>query len=275
MLNFQNLPKRQFTCPHCMRAFKASVVQPLKASLEVLPCNACGDPAVIQIYDEVYTWFLKRDAAKSGFSGAGTVALEEVLVPCHCGGRYRREAPARCPDCKKSLELAAGAKGRAEQLPILGEPRLAPGIWDRGSERLREELAQSALYCLDPSGSRFSQGCLALPALALLDPDRAFTLFRQVLEANPEQLDEDLWYSDEQDYTLFTLAVGLLTAAINGGGDKVLPYVASRLSSRNAGWVSFMLEAMKESDQLNRQGGATWMRAPGARSNLERLLRGA
>lgn len=266
MFRVGNLPKKQFTCLHCTRQFRAPVVRPLRASVEVLLCERCGEPVVIEFYDEILLWFLKRAP------GAQGVELEAALKPCPCGGRAVRQAAVRCPDCHKPMPGLEADRKADQPIPLVGEVRVAPIVWDRDHEPLREELSLAALHCLEPRGTRFQEGCRALAALALLDPERSFGLFRRALEANPDELDEDAWYNDDQEPTLFTLGVSLLTAALNGGGRRVLPYVASQLGGNEA-WTTFLLEAMRESDQLNRRSETSWLESGAARSQVEALLR--
>ncbi|MBI4865531.1 MAG: hypothetical protein HY816_01135 [Candidatus Wallbacteria bacterium] len=271
MFRPENLPKKQYTCPHCRRAFRVAVLEPIKASVEVLACEQCGEPTVLELYDELFTWFLKRRAAPQA------VSMEDAILACHCGGRARRAAAARCPDCKKPLWQPAepGARPSApKQVPLIGEPRLTPAVWDRNNSALRDELSRAALYCLDLGGSRFEEACIALPALGLFEPERAFSLLRQAIAANPEQLDEDAYYADDQRQTLFTLTVALLTAALNGGGRQVLPYVASQLAGSDRRWIGFILDAMRESDQLTRRPEVTWLEGGKARAAVEQRLRG-
>ncbi|MBI4872127.1 MAG: hypothetical protein HY814_11235 [Candidatus Riflebacteria bacterium] len=267
MFRPETYPKRSLTCPHCTRVFKVPVVHPLRTHLEVLLCDRCGEPTVLEFYDEILVWLLKRPAA------CATLGLEDALLPCHCGGTARLLAAPRCPDCHKPLDTVSPKKRRELPIPLIGEIRLSPAVWDRQNEALHEELRRSAIYCLDPSGARFGEGCLALPALALLDPERAFGLFRKALEANPAQLVEEAYYPDQQDHSLFTLGVALLTAAINGGGRRVLSYVAGHLAAQDDRWIAFVLEAMHESDQLNRMGKTTWLEGGSSRSAVETLLR--
>lgn len=268
MFRAANLPKKQLQCPHCQRSFKAPVVQPQRAGIDLLACEGCGRPVVLEMYDELLAWFLKRPAQPDA------VPMELAILPCPCGGKARADAPARCPGCKKPLPGTAPSESRKNPVPLVGEPRQSPAVWDPGCPGLRAELERSAVYALDSDGSRFAESCLALPALALVDPERAFGLLRQVLEANPDRLDEESYYQNDGESTIFTLTVALLTAALNGAGRPVLAYVASHLGGAGVvRWIPFLVDAMAESDQLNRMARTTWLDGGKSRSDVEERLR--
>jgi len=92
---------------------------------DLLHCDQCGEAKSVshQELGDIHLGFVKglpgpyavsRSALdqriKEGFTGPVLTgeeyraAAEESLEPCSCGGRFRYDAPMRCPTCRSTAE---------------------------------------------------------------------------------------------------------------------------------------------------------------------------
>jgi len=90
------------TCPACGREFKYQRYHAgfgnqgylyCDSSPTVLVWGSLEQPAYRDLIDK-HPWMLDRTEQK---------LVEQALAPCPCGGRFRFDAPPRCPHCRADI----------------------------------------------------------------------------------------------------------------------------------------------------------------------------
>lgn len=86
---------------------------------DVLHCDVCGARMYVLHEDlgdlyrrylrhpkpYVYGWTLQEDPGDGLNPAEYHAAVEDTLGPCACGGRFRYDAPPRCPTCRSTEEM--------------------------------------------------------------------------------------------------------------------------------------------------------------------------
>jgi len=113
-----------YICKSCGTSFGAS--EGGGFYFDLLHCDTCGETHTVRHEDlgDIHLGFVKglpgpyavtRAAMdrqiRQGYPGAPLsrdeyhAAAEATLDPCPCGGRFRYDAPARCPGCRSTSEM--------------------------------------------------------------------------------------------------------------------------------------------------------------------------
>jgi hypothetical protein len=92
-------------CPGCGGRLFAALHSPFCDDYR-LYCDRCPRAAEVSFYDPVCKAAV--DELPDGRTWEQTMAaVEPLLRPCACGGRFRGDAPRRCPACSAVVPAAA------------------------------------------------------------------------------------------------------------------------------------------------------------------------
>ena len=91
----------ELMCPHCHRRFDGAQYHAGFSDLGFLYCDQDGSLLTWSSYSPVYSaivdkhpWMLDEEESRQ---------VEDALLPCPRGGRFRFGSPPRCPYCNKDL----------------------------------------------------------------------------------------------------------------------------------------------------------------------------
>lgn len=65
---------------------------------DLLRCDQCGEPRAVTHAESENLRHEKVPQDQESF----LVALAGLTGACHCGGRFRYDAPVRCPECRST-----------------------------------------------------------------------------------------------------------------------------------------------------------------------------
>lgn len=96
-------------CPACQEPLFRVDHSPM-ADDWLLYCEQCANRVEVSFYDPVATALFDALITQQHRPASDLMqAIEQRLKPCHCGGRYRHDAPRRCHRClAEVLTDAAG-----------------------------------------------------------------------------------------------------------------------------------------------------------------------
>lgn len=117
-----DLRAEHMQCPHCAADLYRVDHSPLYDDA-LLYCDHCANRVEVSVFDPTYLAAAAAVSTREDPRPSAVMrAVEDRLNPCACGGRFRHDAPRRCPDCLAVV--------------IAGEPDvdLWPGYCDLGEE---------------------------------------------------------------------------------------------------------------------------------------------
>ena len=129
-------------CEHCQSRFEYLLCHCGMAESMYAYCDSCGRTAILSEWD-------KRMSRLPNCPGQQEicVAMEAYLLPCECGGGFRKGASPRCPHCKHALS--------AEIATSYIEAN-APGT----KKGWRWQRNWSSIYCIDIGNNTVSNNFL-------------------------------------------------------------------------------------------------------------------
>ncbi|HXD88748.1 MAG TPA: hypothetical protein VN641_19820 [Urbifossiella sp.] len=92
-------------CPGCGERLFAVIHSPF-CDDHRLYCDRCPRAAEVSFYDPVCMAVVDKLPADRTWEQT-MAAIEPLLRPCACGGRFRGDAPRRCPSCATVVPAAA------------------------------------------------------------------------------------------------------------------------------------------------------------------------
>ena len=100
------------TCEHCGSVFPYEIVHNGFNDSTSAYCDRCGTTAVLNLVG-----LQKRLVVMPKLVVPISAEIENLLLPCACGGQFRGDAPARCPTCGKALSAQVAAKWMEQNAP--------------------------------------------------------------------------------------------------------------------------------------------------------------
>jgi hypothetical protein len=121
----------QGQCEHCSQVYNYMLLHSGFGDKAYAYCETCGKLATLDGWNPR----MKNIPVDVGWHHEINTDVERYLLPCSCGGRFRKGASPRCPHCTVPLS-AERAAGHIEQ----NAPGTAKGwLWQRN---------WSGLYCV-------------------------------------------------------------------------------------------------------------------------------
>ena len=95
-------------CEHCGKVFTYYLVHCGFSDSSYAYCDTCGSTALLSLWSPTYPVSVGTLPKGDPFQEI-SAEWEQYLRPCGCGGRFKKGATPRCPNCNRQLspELAA------------------------------------------------------------------------------------------------------------------------------------------------------------------------
>lgn len=90
------------TCEHCSRAFSYGLIHNGFNDTAFAYCDSCGRTAFFSAWS-------KKPKEAIFPQGPLPSHLEQLVIPCECGGHFRATAAPRCPHCHQPLSAQCAA----------------------------------------------------------------------------------------------------------------------------------------------------------------------
>ena len=124
------------TCEHCKKTFGYWLLHSGFNDSVYAYCDSCGTTAVLSLWDKRMPKLRNCPVHQEMCS-----AMASDLLPCACGGTFRKGSAPRCPHCNKSLSAEFATKYLENN---------APGT----QKGWRWQRDWSGLYCIIIEGKR-------------------------------------------------------------------------------------------------------------------------
>jgi len=98
------LTKRPLSCQNCLREIEVEVYSAGLSDVIPFVCPEDSTVLLVSLYDKMLDKLVDR-ATKVVITDDDFAKIEGHLRPCSDGGRFRHDAPPRCPRCRAPLRL--------------------------------------------------------------------------------------------------------------------------------------------------------------------------
>lgn len=93
-------------CEHCQKEFGYYLIHSGFNDSSYAYCEKCGKIAILDFYNKNFP-----EVSKDGRMYEEIwIEFEKHLLPCSCGGQFKKGATPRCPHCGKTLSAEAAAQ---------------------------------------------------------------------------------------------------------------------------------------------------------------------